>query len=207
MIAVDHTYPVFTGAPQPAAHRQSSIPANPEAQSRQDQSSPDRHTDARQPGSSKQLSREEQKEVQQLAKRDREVRAHEAAHKAAAGSLAGPAHYEYTNGPDGRRYATGGEVNIDTSKVSGDPQATLLKANRIRAAALAPAGPSGQDRRVAAQAARMAAEARAELAQQKRGEASEEQPRAAQSVQSDAYSSTAALEEENQPGARLDYIV
>ncbi|MGD8593288.1 MAG: putative metalloprotease CJM1_0395 family protein, partial [Gammaproteobacteria bacterium] len=47
-------------------------------------------------------------------------------------------------------------------------QATLIKANQIRAAALAPAEPSGQDRKVAAQASQMAADARAEMTQQQR---------------------------------------
>ncbi len=67
-------------------------------------------------------------------------------------------------GPDGLNYAVGGEVAIDTSPVSGDPEATLRKAQIIRAAASAPAEPSPQDRRVAAQAASREAAAQAELA-------------------------------------------
>jgi len=115
------------------------------------------------------LSAEEKKQLEQLKTRDREVRAHEAAHKAAAGSLArGTASFEFEKGPDGRRYAVGGEVSIDTSKVSGDPQATISKAQTIRAAANAPAQPSGQDRAVAAQATQMEAEARQELAEERR---------------------------------------
>jgi len=111
------------------------------------------------------LSADEKQQVEQLQSRDREVRAHEAAHKAAAGSLArGGASFEFENGPDGRRYAVGGEVSIDTSKVSGDPQATINKAQTIRAAANAPAQPSGQDRSVAAQATQMETEARQEVA-------------------------------------------
>ncbi len=106
------------------------------------------------------------KELQQLKERDREVRTHEQAHLAAAGQHArgGPV-YEFERGPDGRRYAVGGHVNIDTSKVAGDPEATLRKADVIRRAALAPAEPSPQDRRVAAQASSMAVEARQEIAQ------------------------------------------
>jgi len=101
---------------------------------------------------------------EQLAARDREVRAHEQAHLSAGGSLvtSGPS-YSYQIGPDGRRYAIGGEVGIDTSPVRDDPQATLDKARRIVAAALAPAQPSAQDLSVAARATRMAAEARAEI--------------------------------------------
>lgn len=119
------------------------------------------------------LSTEEKKQLEQLQARDREVRAHEAAHKAAAGSLArGGASFEFENGPDGRRYAVGGEVSIDTAKVSGDPQATLRKAQTIRAAANAPAQPSAQDRAVAAQATQMEAEARKELADEQRTDSS-----------------------------------
>jgi len=111
---------------------------------------------------------EEKHKLEELSARDREVRAHEAAHKAAAGNLArGGAQFEFETGPDGRRYAVGGEVSIDTSKVSGDPQATISRAQTIRRAANAPAQPSGQDRAVAAQATRMEAEARQELTEQK----------------------------------------
>lgn len=99
-----------------------------------------------------------------LQARDREVRAHEMAHVAAgAGLVTRGASYTYQTGPDGQRYAIGGEVGIDTSP-GRTPEESLSKAERIRAAALAPAEPSGQDRQVAAQAARMASEARMELA-------------------------------------------
>jgi hypothetical protein len=114
------------------------------------------------------LNAEEKRDLENLKARDREVRAHEAAHKAAAGNLArGGAQFEFDTGPDGRRYAVGGEVSIDTSKVSGDPQATISKAETIRRAANAPAQPSSQDRAVAAQATRMEAEAQQELTEQK----------------------------------------
>jgi hypothetical protein len=112
-----------------------------------------------------QLSEEEEEVVAELKSRDREVRAHEQAHLSAAGGLAqgGPS-FTFSTGPDGQRYAIGGEVNIDTSAVAGDPAATLQKAQQIIAAANAPAQPSGQDRSVASQAASLAAEARSELA-------------------------------------------
>ena len=108
------------------------------------------------------LSDEEQREVHELRQRDAEVRRHEQAHKAAAGSLAGAIAYEYTNGPDGKRYATGGEVPIDTAPIDGDPDATIDKMQRVRRAALAPAEPSNADRQVAAKAARYEQAARAE---------------------------------------------
>ena len=73
------------------------------------------------------------------------------AHMAAAGGNArgGPS-YEYQTGPDGKRYAVGGEVSIDASAVSGDPKATIRKAQQVCRAALEPGDPSGQDRSVAA---------------------------------------------------------
>lgn len=101
--------------------------------------------------------------IEQLKARDREVRLHEAAHAAVGGQYAGSPSLQYTRGPDGKNYATGGEVGISTSPVSGDPQATIEKARVIRAAALAPAQPSAQDRRVAAEAAQMEVEARTDL--------------------------------------------
>jgi hypothetical protein len=119
------------------------------------------------------LSEQDLAQIKELKARDREVRSHEAAHLAAAGSLArGGASFSYQRGPDGVQYAVGGEVNIDTSPVAGDPAATLEKAQRIRAAALAPAQPSSQDLRVASQAAQLAVQARAEIVQEQRTEES-----------------------------------
>ncbi|MEO1926994.1 MAG: putative metalloprotease CJM1_0395 family protein, partial [Gammaproteobacteria bacterium] len=114
------------------------------------------------------LDQQELSQLRTLQNRDREVRAHEQAHIAAAGSLAkGGASFEYKRGPDGQRYAVGGEMQIDTSTVSGDPEATAAKAQQIRRAAFAPAQPSQQDRSVAAAASTMEAKARIEITQQK----------------------------------------
>jgi hypothetical protein len=104
------------------------------------------------PDGSPKLSKEEETAVAKLKQRDQEVRAHEQAHVAAGGQYAGAPSYEYTTGPDGRRYAVGGEVSIDTSAVPGDPEATVRKLEQVIAAALAPADPSGQDQAVAAAA-------------------------------------------------------
>lgn len=105
----------------------------------------------------------EREQIQELAARDREVRAHEQAHAAVAGQYAKGTSYTYQRGPDGVSYAIGGEVQIDTSPISGDPEATLRKAQQLRRAANAPADPSSQDARVAALAAQMELQARAEL--------------------------------------------
>lgn len=111
------------------------------------------------------LTPDEQAQVEQLKQRDAEVRQHEAAHAATAGPYArGGAQFEYQTGPDGRRYAVGGEVQIDTSTVPDNPRATIAKMEQIRAAALAPADPSSQDQRIAAQAAAEIQKARAEQA-------------------------------------------
>lgn len=119
------------------------------------------------------LSEEELKVVQQLKQRDIEVRAHEAAHLAAAGQHAqGGAKFSLTRGPDGRSYAIGGSVSIDTSP-EPTPEETIQKADQIKRAALAPAEPSGQDRSVAADATKMKLEAQSELAEQNRSEAKE----------------------------------
>lgn len=103
------------------------------------------------------LSEEQQVELQKLKNRDREVRNHEQAHLSAAGGIAiSSASFTFAIGPDGQRYAVGGEVSIDTSAVANNPEATLRKAETIRRAALAPAQPSAQDHRVASKAAAMA---------------------------------------------------
>lgn len=117
-----------------------------------------------------QLTEEEQQVVRELQQRDREVRQHEAAHAAAGGQYAGSPQFTYQSGPDGRQYAVGGSVSIDTSPVDGDPAATLQKARQIRAAALAPADPSAQDRSVASAAGALERQARAELSAERTAE-------------------------------------
>ncbi|HCR65854.1 putative metalloprotease CJM1_0395 family protein [Oceanicaulis sp. UBA2681] len=123
---------------------------------------------ASQPG--EQLSDAEQKQVAELKKRDREVRQHEQAHQAAGGQYASAPSYSFQQGPDGKQYAVGGEVQIDASPIPGDPAATIEKMRVVKAAALAPAEPSGQDRKVAAAADAAAQQARAEQAAQDREE-------------------------------------
>ncbi len=121
--------------------------------------------------SDKQLTEEEQKQIDELKARDREVKTHEQAHIAAGGSyVKGGATYDYQTGPDGKQYAVGGSVNIDTSPVDGDPEATIAKAQVVIKAALAPAEPSGQDQKVASAARQMMSEARKELTSQNNAE-------------------------------------
>lgn len=112
------------------------------------------------------VERQELEQTRELAKRDREVRAHEQAHASIGGQYASAPSYTYERGPDGRLYAVAGEVKIDTSPVPGDPRATLEKAEIIQRAALGVAEPSSADRAAAADARAMAAEARAEILRQ-----------------------------------------
>lgn len=116
------------------------------------------------------LAPEERAMVEELRARDREVRAHELAHVGAAGGLAGAPSFSYQTGPDGKRYAIGGHVSIDTSP-GRTHEETVAKAQRIRSAALAPAEPSGADRAVASRASQMESQARAALARQNAREA------------------------------------
>ena len=128
-------------------------------------SSPAAEKSAATSSSTTQLSPEALALIDKLKARDLEVRQHELAHLAASGGLAtSGASYTYQRGPNGVDYATGGEVNIDTSP-GATPQETIERARTIQAAALAPAEPSGPDRAVAAQAQQMEMKARAELAQ------------------------------------------
>ncbi len=130
-----------------------------------------RTSDTKSPTAAADANDPEAQTIRKLKERDAEVRRHEQAHVAAGGAhvKSGP-HYEYQTGPDGKQYAIGGHVQIDVSPVPGDPDATIRKMQTVRAAALAPAEPSGADHSVAASASALEAAARTELAQQRRDE-------------------------------------
>lgn len=117
-------------------------------------------------GGRNQLTPEEQAEVAKLAARDREVRAHEAQHAAAAGSMAGGIEYSYEKGPDGKMYAVGGKTRIIMS-ASSTPEEALVKARQLRSAANAVTDPSGQDKAVAAAAGKMEADALEKIREKK----------------------------------------
>ncbi|WP_051340590.1 putative metalloprotease CJM1_0395 family protein [Azospirillum halopraeferens] len=114
------------------------------------------------PGSGAERSPEEQDVIRKLQKADTDVRRHEAAHQSAGGPYAGAASFTFQKGPDGRAYAVAGEVSIDISRES-TPAATVTKMETVKRAALAPADPSPQDLRVAAQADAIKAQAKAEM--------------------------------------------
>lgn len=111
------------------------------------------------------LTKEQESQIRELKKRDAEVKAHEQAHAAVGGAYASAPTYTYAKGPDGKKYAVGGEVQIDTSP-ERTPDATIRKMDVVIRAALAPAEPSSQDRAVARQAQQQRLEAQQQLAQQ-----------------------------------------
>lgn len=120
--------------------------------------------------SQEKLTPEQQQELAKLKARDAEVRAHEQAHKAAAAGInASAPSYDYQTGPDGKKYAVGGEVTISFSS-SGDPETDIANAEIMKASALAPADPSSQDRAVAQNADKIIAQAKEKLAQEQEEE-------------------------------------
>lgn len=149
------------------------------------------------------LTPEEEKQVQELKARDKEVRQHEEAHARAGAPYTGQPSFEFQRGPDGQQYAIGGEVAIDTAPIAGDPEATIRKMEVVKRAAAAPAEPSAQDRSVAAQADAQMQAARSELREEaaearqqevERGGHAEEKPFPADFARSaQAYAHIAAV--------------
>ncbi len=132
------------------------------------------------------------KVISQLEARDREVRIHEQAHAAVGGQYvtSGPS-YSYQTGPDGKRYAVGGNVGIDVSPIPDDPEATIAKARQVIQAAMAPAEPSSQDYAVAQSAQAMMQQAQQEVSSQQQQTMSGEGGEPGQS----AFSAKASAEE------------
>jgi len=143
--------------------QQQNAAASPSQDETPSESSQETKQDSGQSSSLQEMTAEEEKMVIELKQRDQEVRAHEAAHLAAAGQYAkGGASYTYQKGPDGRRYAIGGEVPIDVSEEK-TPEETIQKMRTLKRAAMAPAEPSSTDRSVAANASATEARASQEL--------------------------------------------
>lgn len=162
--------PTASVAPAEALPSSASTPSTPVDEQTTASPAPSASTSADNP----RQQRLEQLEVTELLSRDAEVRAHEQAHASIGGIYAGAPSYTYDRGPDGKRYAVGGEVGIDVSPVPNDPQATLQKMQVVLRAALAPVEPSAQDLRVAGRAQAQIVQARSELAEQQRTAAAEE---------------------------------
>ena len=141
---------------------------------------------------------QELQQIKELKARDTEVRTHEQAHAAVGGQYAGSPSYEYQRGPDGTNYAVGGEVPIDVGVINGDPQATIDKMQTVRAAALAPAEPSGADRAIAADATQKIAAAQAELASADNEDSSEDKSRVSASFSNSESSEVKTAKSEEQ---------
>lgn len=151
------------------------------------------------------LTQEDEQVVEELKSRDAEVRAHELAHARVGGRFAGQPSYEYQTGPDGQQYAVGGSVPIDVSEVPDDPRATIEKMQVVRRAAMAPAEPSTQDRRVAAEAAEKMARAQVELREQETGSDDGDDEPASAEVNEDASPPLEARQQMLAPRMRQAY--
>lgn len=101
----------------------------------------------------------DKKEIERLKQRDAHVKQHEQAHVNAGGSNP---QYKYDIGPDGKKYAVSGTTDIEMKK-SQNPKETIANAEKVKRAALAPSDPSSQDKKIAAKADKMKADAQAEL--------------------------------------------
>lgn len=106
----------------------------------------------------KELSREDQELVNDLEARDAKVRSHETTHAMVAGGQAGLPTYTYQTGPDGKRYAIGGSVNIATM-TTGDAEQDARRAKTAYRAAMATGEPSSRDMQAATRARTLEAEA------------------------------------------------
>jgi len=161
----------------------------------EDEAPPSQFSEGQKGANGELLSREELVQLAELKQRDRVVRAHEQAHMtAAAGIITKGMSFSYQQGPDGRRYAVGGEVQIDAGK-EAVPAETIAKMKKVRAAALAPAEPSNQDRSVAASAMTKMSQARVELRVEQTEEAKEKRE-----VASGTNNSSEGVEEDRGPG-------
>lgn len=138
-------------------------PQQEKLQKEQDKKTQEKSTD--------ELSADEERVVKNLQARDTEVKAHEAAHQAAGGGMAGVASYTYEQGPDGKMYAIGGEVSIST-KGGSTPEEAVRNARQVAAAAMAPASPSPQDYSVASSARVMEMKALQQITKQQQEEIS-----------------------------------
>jgi hypothetical protein len=101
----------------------------------------------------------DEKMLRELQQRDAQVRSHESAHVMAAGGQASMPTYSYQTGPDGRRYAIGGSVDISMIS-SGDSEQSARQAQKAYRAAMAAGEPSSADMQAASRAMNRAMEAK-----------------------------------------------
>jgi len=87
--------------------------------------------------------------LEKFKNKDAEIRTHEQAH-ATIGHTTTPISYNYQEGPDGKMYAVGGSVRLDTS-IPNDPKAAAFKLDMLQKAAMGPTDLSGADTAIASQ--------------------------------------------------------
>ncbi len=78
---------------------------------------------------------------------DSNIRSHEQAH-ASSGTTTTPIQYSYQVGPDGKMYATGGHVRLDTS-IPSDPKSAAIKLDQIKRSATSSVDSSSADMSIA----------------------------------------------------------
>ncbi len=118
-------------------------------------------------GNNESLTIKEKLEVKEMEHRERGIRRHEQEHLMAARDMGiGSPSFQYKRGPDGKKYAVHGEVNIDASLVGSEPAETIDKALKMQRSALAPSDPSAKDMDVAARARSIEAKAHRKLSRE-----------------------------------------
>ncbi|GEM_PF-1192459 len=175
---------------EPDQDKSESTPAQPEGGASTGTSASTPAQTSSTPEDSQELTEEEQKVVDDLKATDQEIKAHEQAHATVGGPYAGQPQYEYTTGPDGKRYAIGGEVPIDVSPIANNPDATIRKMDIVIRAALAPAEPSSQDKQVAQSARQIRLQAQIEKRELQE-----------QSIEEDGAKSVFAVQQNEDPDA------
>lgn len=103
--------------------------------------------------SSRELSEEQRRMLQELRLRDATVRKEEEAHARLLGRHAGAIRYEYQIGPDGRPYVINGSVEVNPKFNSTKPEDIRKVLQTIQRAAVSVSNPSQADLNVAASAA------------------------------------------------------
>ena len=109
-----HGYPEFCG--REPSKEGSSSDGQPGSRFAQEKSAESKRLKKESPN---ELTPDEERQVEELKHRDHEVRAHEQAHKS-GWPYGGAISLSYQTGPDGKRYAIGGEVPVDISPIKGD---------------------------------------------------------------------------------------
>ena len=89
------------------------------------------------------------KVLEKFKQTDTNIRSHEQIH-ASIGHTTAPIAYTYQKGPDGKMYAVGGSVRLDTS-IPNDPKAAAFKLDMLQKAASGPTDSSAADNTIAAQ--------------------------------------------------------